>query len=98
MKNNTLFAAVFVTLSGLSNFAMAANPFLVSSATVEPNGGRAVQTDSKSVTLAESLVQLRHCHMNEASESMFDVESVEDYEQSAAEDFDFDLSEVQVIQ
>lgn len=98
MKNNSLFAAVIITISGFSNIAVAANPFLVSSATVEPNGGRAIQSDSKSVTLAESLVQLRHCHMTETSESMFDVESVDDYEQSATEDFDFDLSEMQVIQ
>ena len=54
---------VILIASTLSNVALAASPFMVKHATAQDGGGRAVvqSSENKSTTLAESLVQLRHC-------------------------------------
>jgi hypothetical protein len=70
MKQKKLTIALFSLFSLFSLSSFAASPFLVShSATdsaVESGGGSEVQpvTTTKSVTLAESLVHLRQCHMS----------------------------------
>lgn len=58
--------------------SFAASPFLVNHSTVESDGGRAEPrvTTHKAVTLAESLVQLRQCHLSQSPAN--DSESVDE--------------------
>jgi len=103
MKSIIVIATALVALGSFSQTGYAASPFLVTHAAVESNGGRAQHKVAmvKSVTIAESLVQMRLCHMNEQSgKSLSGIEQNHPTglnPQNPMESFDFELSQFQIV-
>ena len=71
---------ILMVLAGFSLPSLAASPFLVRHDSIDSNGGQPANatpvTNTKSTTLAQSLVHLRNCHDNNAAaQSKTDSES-----------------------